>query len=1198
MKKRIIAWIFVVAFLLSVFRTSHPVFADSEYYMVADTIDTDQLTTEEEVVTENVTNQSEDTELEVEWSETTEIENAGEMTSNADEYTKETIEAEGEDEIVCSLWDIEQVKAEQKSIGIVFAQREWASGHFVWYVSNGDGRHYVFCLEKGKTMKSGMFNVSKYSGLFGTKANTFRIAYALDYFHSKGGWSSEEGYVDTQYAIWNQGSSDISKKIIEGASNLWKLTELNTSRQNGSSSYSAAVGAITQSQIDTATERKNLDVPLHKVYVDAEKENGYEINSTISINGSAWKYYANSNNTFSSGIEVMGCYDSEGKQISSEVANANVNSNGNLDIHIDWDENDTLARGDNPVTVIMRVNSNYEGTTKLDYLQTAYDEKTQTLSYSADFSSPAYFALKVYCDSDTIPTGIHMNKVDEFGNPVHDVTFAIQGRNDDGEIIPTYYFNAEDYIVIDKAGTYNIIEAAQPADLVRYEDPSTGNPNIAIIQVDEVIEGETIKLVATCIYKGENVTVSEDSLTYTVPNDYYDGSAYLKKVGNIFVTYDNGRFVYKKRDLENVQFELYAAENIYAGNMLLFEADQLITNEVLNNSVWNTVGQHNAHIDTHTGKDGYIHYNNLPVGHYYLVETETPYEGYWVAGSRITFEILAGKTVPVLAVDGLEEGEYMNNPVYADCLIKKESVQGEPLSNAEFTLYAHISNTNFDGYKLFTVEQTKPAVIARNNGIETVEENQWIPLETMSTNSNGEAYFEMTLPYGKYMVVETYPPHDTEKSYSLSNEVYQFEHTVKSSGNFASGALFTHTFTDVEKSNFILIKKTGEQLVDAMTINTQYGDYKELLFENMTVENVEFNIYNSDGDIIESLRTDKNGEAKSSNLNPGIYYVEEIKNNGTLKLDSSKKKVILENNETETIQIKEVEFYNEAVNTLLHIYKMTECASLSETLPSGVSSSNNIYQYTNHNVSDVVFGIFTREDIRNVQGVTIVKADSCVGYCVTDMDGIANFTNRLVNGNYYWRELQGVSNAHLLEDNVYDFTIQLKGEDVEVDLNSKDNPLINYMHKGSIKVIKTDGVSEQKLMGVAFTLYDAANNELGEFVTDENGEIYIEALPIGRYYLKETQTLQDYILDENKYTIDLSSGNLEQILTITNQKFEQSTENMEKKDTSVTKGKVKTGDDSRIVVFAAVLMVILFVFLGGIRLIRKDDEYETFKTND
>lgn len=1282
MKRRIVAWIMLVAILLSILQTAQPVFADSELSSYENVIDREQQTTntieasrmgivegikesrtKEQTVemteesgtreeTIEVTEESGTKEQTVEVAEesgtkeqtvevaeesgtkeqtvevteesgtmeqTVEVTEEREQEEQAVDATKtksteeQAVEVDVQDETqeqvskgiennmvegqdVTPISKVHALQAIKKGIGVVFAQREWASGHYVWYVNSGSKKHYIFCLEKGKTMKSGLFDVSKHSGIFGTKENTFRITCALNYFYSKGGWSSEEGYVDTQYAIWNQRTSDIAKQIMESSSHLWKLTELNSSRSSGSSSYSKAIGGILQSETETAKKRKALEVPSHKVYVDPEKRNGYNINSIIKINGSAWKYYADSNHLFSSGIEVVGCYDSQGELVDSNVANASVSSDGSVNVHVKWDSNQTIAKKENPMTVIMRVNSDIEGSTSLDYLQTEYDEKTQTLSYDATFSSPAYFAFKVYCDSDTIPTGIHINKVDEFGNPVSDVLFHITGRNSAHETLFSCYFRPEEHIVLEQAGTYYIVEADQPDDLIRYKDPDTGNPNIAIIQVDEVVENSITKLIATCTYKGGNVIVSDDSLTYTVPNDYYDGSAYMRKIGNIFVSYENGRFVYKKRELENISFDLYAAENIYAGETLLFKTDQLITNEVLNSSVWNTIGQHNARIGTRTNGNGEIQYENLPVGHYYLVERDTPYEGYWVEGARISFKILPNQMVPILQVPGLEEGEYINNPVYADCLIKKENDEGEPLSNAEFTLYAHISNKNFDGYNIFTAEQTRPAVIKRTNGVETVEKNQWIPLETMKTNENGEAFFEMALPYGRYMVVETYPPNTEGVHYSLSDEVYQFEHTIKNNDEFTSGMLFTHTFMDTEKSNFILIRKTGEQLVDAKEVNSQYGNYKELVFDKIAVENIEFYIYNSDHQLVERLLTDKNGEAKSKNLQPGIYYVEEINNGGIMKKDSSKKKIVLEQNETETIQMKEVEFYNEAIDTSLHIYKKVECASLSEGSSFGVSACDTVYQYSYQNVSDVLFGIFTREDIKNAQGITIVKAGSCVGYGVTNQEGVASFTNRLVNGNYYWKELKAASDVHMVNQKEFDFTIQLQGEDVEMDLNSKDTPLLNDMYKGSIRVIKTDGVSEQRLEGVMFTLHDAMSNVLGEFVTDANGEIYIGALPMGHYYLKETKTLQDYVLEENTYTIDLTKSNLEQIITITNQKFDQNKEDEETKKTVSTKGKAKTGDESNIYCVLLLLFVASAVFVGVLKINRKDDEYDVFET--
>ncbi len=74
-----------------------------------------------------------------------------------------------------------------------------------------------------------------------------------------------------------------------------------------------------------------------------------------------------------------------------------------------------------------------------------------------------------------------------------------------------------------------------------------------------------------------------------------------------------------------------------------------------------------------------------------------------------------------------------------------------------------------------------------------------------------------------------------------------------------------------------------------------------------------------------------------------------------------------------------------------------------------------------------------------------------------------------------------------------------------------------------IKVVKKENEKENRLAGVKFNLLDENKNLIFDnLVTDENGEILIEEILPGKYFLQETETLSGY----NLYT-DLIEINLE-----------------------------------------------------------------------
>ena len=73
---------------------------------------------------------------------------------------------------------------------------------------------------------------------------------------------------------------------------------------------------------------------------------------------------------------------------------------------------------------------------------------------------------------------------------------------------------------------------------------------------------------------------------------------------------------------------------------------------------------------------------------------------------------------------------------------------------------------------------------------------------------------------------------------------------------------------------------------------------------------------------------------------------------------------------------------------------------------------------------------------------------------------------------------------------------------------------------GTIKLLKTDE-SGNPLAGVKFALYDINNRLVGEYITDENGYIEI-TLDFGKYYLKEIESLDGYVLNNQRYDFEIT----------------------------------------------------------------------------
>ena len=83
--------------------------------------------------------------------------------------------------------------------------------------------------------------------------------------------------------------------------------------------------------------------------------------------------------------------------------------------------------------------------------------------------------------------------------------------------------------------------------------------------------------------------------------------------------------------------------------------------------------------------------------------------------------------------------------------------------------------------------------------------------------------------------------------------------------------------------------------------------------------------------------------------------------------------------------------------------------------------------------------------------------------------------------------------------------------------------------KATLRLKKVDVETKAPIYGVVFNLYDAKNNLLGEYVTDQNGVIeFPRELPAGKYKLKEVQAA-GYVVDPTIRTVEVKSGETTEI---------------------------------------------------------------------
>lgn len=121
---------------------------------------------------------------------------------------------------------------------------------------------------------------------------------------------------------------------------------------------------------------------------------------------------------------------------------------------------------------------------------------------------------------------------------------------------------------------------------------------------------------------------------------------------------------------------------------------------------------------------------------------------------------------------------------------------------------------------------------------------------------------------------------------------------------------------------------------------------------------------------------------------------------------------------------------------------------------------------------------------------------SNIGDYTTDSNGIITVT-KLRQGNVIATE-KSVPTAYVLDSS---------SKSVILSYNSTSTlNITNNLKRGNIKVVKIDkDNNEIRIPSVTFQLLDNNKKIIGTYTTDKNGEIFIEGLKCGDYYLKETK---------------------------------------------------------------------------------------------
>ena len=581
------------------------------------------------------------------------------------------------------------------------------------------------------------------------------------------------------------------------------------------------------------------------------------------------------------------------------------------------------------------------------------------------------------------------------------------------------------------------------------------------------------------------------------------GELTIFKQGELLAGYDHD-FQYELCGLKGVTFEVYAAEDIFTadhqvdenGNRTLYYAKDALVAKVT------------------TDEDGYAYVKDLPLGEYYVKESEAPEGFVHNENSEKAVFVYADQNTPVV----FDQVSFTNERQKVSISVEKQDADnGNVVPGAVFGIYNAEDIINKDGQ-----------VIVKADTL----------LQEMTSDEDGQAKCTLDLPLGQYYVKELHAP----AGFVSSDEILSFDASYQGQ--------------DIQTVELKAVKKNEPTVVEITKSDITTGE---------ELDGAYLQVLDQDGNIIDSWESSKDEPHVIKRLTVGETY--------TLREEFAPYGYLVANDITFTIEdtaeIQKVEMKDEVPVAELILNKKGEFLNEVSLVDQIKGVVEHIFHYITGSLTDVTFEVYAEEDIKAADGVSedYYKADELVATMTTDETGITKLSN-LPLGKYYVKEV-GTAHGYVLDSEIRH--VDLSYVDQNTPVVTYNDDWKNHRQRVIINLVKKEKDQDRVLEGGVFGLYakeDIKSSTTGKVLieadeiielksTDAEGKItFMTDLPIdAEYYVKELYAPAGFVNAEEvqEFTVSYAGENEDSV--VVDLTFEDEATTVEITKTDLTGGK-------------------------------------------